>query len=130
VAGPVLALEDASELLDLDPGLEAGRVHLLEGRREEDVDAVLLREARVAVLVPRITGEVLAGDELGGVDEQARNDLVVLLACGAEEGEVAFVEGAHRGDEPDRAGRGGAEVAQLGRGADDDHRAVASARTS
>ena len=97
----MLAFEDAAELLDLDPGLEAGRVHLLERRREEDVDPGLLGEARVAVLVSRIAGEVLAGDELGGVDEQARDDEVVLLARGAEEGEVALVEGAHRRDEAD-----------------------------
>ncbi len=53
VAGPVLAFEDAAELLDLDPGLEARRVDLLGGGGEEDVDAFLLGEARVALLVAR-----------------------------------------------------------------------------
>jgi hypothetical protein len=51
VAGAVLPLQDAAELLDLDPGLEAGRVDLLERRCEEDVRARVLSELRVARLV-------------------------------------------------------------------------------
>src|SRR5439155_24784125 len=95
-AGTVLALQDAAELLDLDPGLEAGRVDLLERRREEDVHARVLRELRVALLVARVAREVLACAELGRIDEQADDDLLVLRTGRPEQREMPFVEGAHR----------------------------------
>ena len=44
----VLALEDRAELEHVDPGLVAGRIHLRDGRREDDVDAGVRRELEVA----------------------------------------------------------------------------------
>ena len=69
----------AGELLDVDPGLEAGRVDLLRGGREEDVDARLLGQRRVALLVARVGSEVGRVVELGRVDEDAGDDGVALL---------------------------------------------------
>jgi len=125
VAGTVLALQDAAELLDLDPGLEAWRVDLLERRREENVYAGLLREPRVALLVARVALEVLAFGELGRIDEQADDDLLVLRTGCPEQREMPFVEGAHRRYQADRIG-----PRELGCRAHDLHLAVASASTS
>jgi hypothetical protein len=51
---------------------------------------------RVASFVPRVALEVLAGRELGRVDEVADDDDVALLAGRADQGEMALVECAHR----------------------------------
>src|SRR5205085_10178647 len=76
-------------------------------------------------------GEVVAGVELRGVDEEAHDDEVVLVARGAEQRDVAAVVGAHRRHEADLAfTRGGERGAELAGGADEPHRAVASASTS
>ena len=99
MVGPELALEAPAELADVDPGREAFRVHLRSGRREEDVDARLLGELRVALLVSRVAVEVLVRAELRRIHEQARNDDVVLLACRGEQRQVTGVERAHRRNE-------------------------------
>ena len=131
VAGPRRALEAARELLDVDPGLVARRVELLDGGREEDVGPRLRGDARVSVLVTRIGGEVVARVELRGVDEQAHDEEVVLVARGPKQREVALVVGAHRRHEADlvlsRSREGGPK---LDGGADEPHRAVASASTA
>src|SRR5439155_975927 len=87
--------ECPSELLDLDPCLEPGRVELLGRGCKEDVDACCLCEFRVALLVAWVGGEVLVRTELGRIDEEAGDDDVVLSAGRAEEREVALVEAAH-----------------------------------
>src|SRR5205085_3615666 len=126
--GAILALENPAELFDVDPGLEAGRIELAGARREQDVDAGLGGERRVALLVPRIGGEVLSFAELRRVDEEAGDHEVVFVPRRAEEREVALVERAHRRYETN------APVAWLGAQlrdrADDLHGRVASARTS
>ena len=99
MVGPELALEAVSELAHVDPGGIALRVHLLGGRREQDVDARLLCEPRVALLVARISAEVLGRAELRRVDEEARDDDVVLLAGGGEQREMPGVERPHRRNE-------------------------------
>ena len=121
----MLTLEDRAEPLDLDPGLEAGRVDLLGLRDVEHVHAGVLGELGVAGLVARVAGQVLAFRELGRVDEQAGDHELVLLARGPEEREVALVEGAHRRHQPELAMAG-----KLVGAAGDPHRAVASASTS
>src|SRR5207302_5516628 len=80
VAGPVLALEPSTELLDLDPGLETVRIDLSDVRDEEEVGARRLGHAGVGRLVAWVLVEVLAGPELGRVDEQADDDDVALAA--------------------------------------------------
>src|SRR5207247_8732823 len=101
----MLSLEAGTQLFDLDPGLEAGRVELVCAWCEENVDADLLGEPCVAFLVARVAREILVRPELGRIDEEAGDDDIVLCASCPEEGEVAVVEGAHRGDEPEGSGR-------------------------
>src|SRR5207245_9888007 len=71
VSRSVVALEPVCEFLDLDPRLVAGRVDLVGGRDEQEVDAGVLGEAAVALLVARIRVEVGRLGELRRVDEQA-----------------------------------------------------------
>ena len=122
VPGPRLALEAARHLLDLDPGLEARRVHLLGRRHEDEIDAGLLERAQVARLVARVAVEILAGPELRRVHEDADDDDVALGPRGVDERQMARVQRAHRRDEPDRAlARAAERGARLRDRADDLH---------
>ena len=84
VARAVRALERGAELLDLDPGLEAGGYTSAALGSEEDVDAGLAGDVRVARLVARVAVEVAAALELGRVDEERRDDDVRRRAGGAK----------------------------------------------
>ena len=95
----MFSFEAAGELLDIDPGLEAGRVELGRVWSEEDVDAGFLGDLRIAFLVARVGREVLVGAELRRVDEEAGDDKVVFGPGRTEEREMALVEGAHGGYE-------------------------------
>ena len=122
MAGSVLAFEDRSELEHVDPGLVAGRVHLADRRREDDVDPGLARELEIPRLVARVAVQVGRLAELGGIDEEAHHDRVAVVARGAEQCEMALVERAHRRHEPDRpvpsVGQGRPDVGHRAR---DDH---------
>ena len=63
-----------------------------------------LGDRRVARLVARVRGEIGLLVELRRIDEERRDDGLVLGACGAEERAVAVVQRAHRRHEPDLAG--------------------------
>ena len=132
----VLALERLRDAADVHRGGEAGRVHLGELRREEQVGAGLGRQGAVAALVARVGRQVARLVELGRVDEERDDDLVARGARATDEAQMAVVQRAHGRDEADdalgasRLAQGGA---QLGDGAHGPHAAtarVASARTS
>ena len=91
-------------------------VHLFCGGGEEDVDAGGFEECAVGGEGAGVAGEVFVGAELGGVDEDGGGDDVALRG-GADEGEVAGVQGAHGGDEAEVSGvaavRGVAQVCRI-----------------
>ncbi len=101
MARAVLAFEPARELLHLDPGLVAGRVHLGRGRREQNVAPAASAMRRVAGLVSRVREEVGVLVELSRVDEEADDDRVALGACRRDQRLVARVQRAHRRHEAD-----------------------------
>ncbi len=92
VARPELTFEPAPELLDVNPRFVAGGIHLLGRRCEQEVDTRRLGGVRVALLVARIAGEVLGRPKLRGVDEEARDDDVALVAGRRKERNMAGVE--------------------------------------
>ena len=124
VARAVLALEALGRARRLDPRREAGRVHLVGGRREEDVDTAGLRGGLVGGEVARVGGDVLRFRELRRVDEEARDEHVAFGACRLEQRGVPGVQRAHRRHETER--HVARQVELLDR-ADDDHGRVASA---
>jgi len=71
-----------SSLVGLDPGGEARRIQLV--RREDDVDSLGLGELEIARLVPGIRVEIRLLVELRRIDEQRRDDSVVLRPRRAE----------------------------------------------
>ena len=123
VARSGCAFEAERDALRLDPGREAGRVQLGVSRREQEVDAGRLRDRGVVLEVARVRREILGVAELGGVDEEARDEHVRLGACRREECFVAGVQRAHRRHEPDDAAPWDVELRER---LDDDHGWVAS----
>ena len=101
VAGTCVALEPAGDVFDLDPGLEARRIDLVDVGREHDVHAGGLRELEVALLVARIRVEIGLLVELARVDEQGDDDDLVLRARRTDQREMPVVKRTHRRNEPD-----------------------------
>ncbi|KAJ0302637.1 hypothetical protein COL516b_007177 [Colletotrichum fioriniae] len=91
---------------DLLPG-EARGIHLPRRRRKHSAHAAehIPVARQLAVQVPQDFGvarpgyRVLCDAELGRVDVDGDDDMVVLAGGGADEGEVALVEGTHCRDE-------------------------------
>ena len=99
-------------------------IDLLDGRGEQQIGALGLGQRGVASLVAWVGGEILAGAELGRVDEQRHDDHVGLRARPADQRQVALVERAHRRDQRDALSgraRGGERGAQVGDRADRAH---------
>lgn len=61
-------------------------------------DARRLQKFQIALELDGVGQQVFLLVELEGVDEDGGHDEIVLAAGLADKGEVAFVEGAHRGD--------------------------------
>ena len=93
-----------------------------EPRRCPGFGTMLL--AGVVVFVARVRVEVFGRAELCRVDEQRHDDGCALLACGAHQRQMAFVEPAHRWDQADGSRRDGERATQLGDGADRLHAAT------
>ena len=117
----VRALQRLRDALHLYEGRVALGVDLLHGRDEDDVDAFLLEQRQVSLLVTWVALQVLARAELGGVDEDADHHMVVQPAGGSHQREVAFVQVAHSGHEADSVGHGAPEGAHLPHGGRDLH---------
>ena len=89
--------------LHVDPGGEAGRIHLFRRGCEEDVDARLCGDLLVARRHARVSGEVRLLVELRRVDEERRDHDVVLGTGTLEERNVARVQSPHRRHQADLA---------------------------
>jgi hypothetical protein len=105
VTGTGPALEEAG---DLAPGhLHLGRavrIHLVDTRREHDVDAAALEQVEIGVEIARVLREILVGAELGGVHEDRDDDRLAELGGTVDEGEVTLVQSAERRHECDGGG--------------------------
>ena len=118
-----VAVEDAGKGAgDLDLGCEITRtrVDLGDIGGEDEVGAGFGSEAQIVLLVTRVATEVLAGAELGRVDEEAHHHQVAFGVGGVDQREVALVQVAHRRHQADRlAGAAGVGEgrAKLGLGA-------------
>ena len=115
MAGPDGALEHRAQRARVDGHADrAGRVDLVDRRVEDDVGALLGQRGEVGVPGARVAVEVLAGAELGRVDEDRDDDGGRALAGGADQRPVALVQRAH-GRAPARPGRAGRRAAGGGR---------------
>src|SRR5207249_10002599 len=93
---------------------EAGRIYFLDRGNEDCVDAFGLEQPEIALFVARVALEVLAGAELGRVDEDGDDDMIVVRVRSTDEGEVALVQIAHGRDEADVTGHAASLGLHLG----------------
>lgn len=101
VAGAAEAAEMLGERRFFDPGGEIGRVHIGGVRCKDQIYAFFCAGAAVGSEGTRVFLKVLFWTELRGVDEDGDDDPIAVATRGAYEGQVAFVQSAHGGDEGD-----------------------------
>src|SRR4029078_11008797 len=105
-----------------DERVEARRVDLVDRRREDEVEALVLADREVAGLVAGVLLEVGRLVELARVDEDRRDPRRVVGPGPLHQRAVAVVDPAHRRHQADRTGGGGEGIPKLGSGPDDAHR--------
>jgi len=99
VSGPCGAFERPGDGSDRHGRVEAGRIDLVDLRREDEIDAFLSTDREIARLVPRISLEVRGLVELARVDEDRRDRRRAVGAGPTNQRTMPIVEPAHRGDE-------------------------------
>ena len=133
MAGAGDTVKTVSEVFDFDKCGAAGRVHFFDGWGKDDAGTVSLSEGAVSIQGAWVAGEVLAGTELGGVDENADGDVAAGCARGTDERSVAGMERTHGGHESDRvageASKRPGPLTQFGGGMKDFHQALRSSPT-
>lgn len=118
--GAVAALGDSRFL---DEGGVVGEIEIAGGK--DEVGAGLATEGEVVAAGAGVAGEIFLRTELDRVYVDADDDAPAFFPRAADEGEVAFVERAHGGDEADGftgTNPGGALAADGSEGADDFHK--------
>lgn len=95
------AFERTRDEFLVDVGRVALRIHLRRDGGKNDVCACGFALGGVAFQFARIFAKIFAGGELGWVDEDRDDHGVGTFGGEADETEVALVERAHGGDEPD-----------------------------
>ena len=113
------SLEEFGQRFHFDPGLKAGRVHLLLRGCPDHISAFVTEFGQITFQIAGVGGQVLGGTKLGGVDEDAGNDGFTFPAGDVDEGEMPRMEVAHGGDEAEGFGEfceGSAEGREGGEG--------------
>ena len=111
--GPFVEVGDGA---GVDLGLGTRPVHLLRSGSEDQTDTGGFEHAEVAVEVTGVGGEVLAGAELGRIDEDGGGYYVILGSGAFDEGHVSPVEVAHGRDQAEGAGGRGSGCSEGGDG--------------
>ncbi len=95
------AAQGFGDPLGIDKGRVAGRIHICDRGGEDDIGAGLFGHRRVAAQIARVGVVILAGAELGRVDENREHEQIAARAPGAQQRQVSFVEKAHGRHEGD-----------------------------
>ncbi len=95
MAGPEGATKPLRDRPGIDRDGEAGRVHLCQGRRIEEIAPGRSKLCRIVGLAARIAREILGRPELRGIDEEAGDDSGAKLARPRDEGEMPGMKRAH-----------------------------------
>ena len=116
------ALQRERQPLDGHRRVEPGRVDVVDRGEPDEVRAGIRAQPQVGGLaagVPRKVGRIV---ELAGIDEDRDRDGPAFVAGSRDQGAVAGMEPAHRGDQPQRSVASIKRAAELGAAADDVHR--------
>src|SRR5258708_19327830 len=97
MTGTMRTAEMLADRRHIDERREGGGIHLLGGGREDQIDARLRRPARIGFEPSRIMLEVFPPVELDGVDEDADDYQLGVLAGPPDQPHMPRVESAHGG---------------------------------
>src|SRR5262249_20403584 len=98
VTGAGLAAKLVTETLYCDVGADAARVHFFKRRYEQQIHTFFLQQLSVALKSAGIVGEVFIRAKLGRIDENGSCHRVALRLGRPHQGEMSFVQSAHRGN--------------------------------
>ena len=119
---PIFTFQGFGDSFDRHPCLRIGRVDFLGRGREREVGTAFGEFFEVGFKRPRVGVEIFVGAELGWIDEDGNDGSVGFGQRRADETQVAFVKGSHRGNEADSqalfAG-GGQRFAEFGNAPDE-----------
>src|SRR5213596_2744556 len=83
--GTMCAFQLIADAGDADGRDKARRVHLLDRRREDEIDTGLAEFREIGGLATRIGGEILSRPELPRIDKQRGNDALAVPARGLDQ---------------------------------------------
>lgn len=121
MAGARAAAESETDAGFIHPTGKVGLVHLIWGRSEQEVDAMIPAESLVFEKGAGVPRKILFGAELGGIDKNGCDDRALASGDGAgvlKKRGVPPVQCAHGRNKDAEPGRGRAELMGLGSGAD------------
>ena len=95
VAGTRASVELVAQSLDRYPRGLALRIHLVDGRREQNIDALFFQQRAVAFEGARILRQIFRRAELRGVHEDGNGHRVALRFRSAHQRQVALMQRAH-----------------------------------
>jgi len=105
VPRPRQPVEPVPDACDFDEGAGcAGGIYLFHGWGEEKIDTLILKQSTILRKGSRVACEVLAGPKLSWIDKDRRDDDIALFFGRANERQMTFMQSAHGGYEPKRAG--------------------------
>src|SRR6185503_17832038 len=89
------ATQRQAKLLDVDVGLPARRIDLLDGGMKQDVDIFVCQQFEVAHEVARVGGKIFAGAELRRIDKDRHHHAIAALSRCPHQTEMSFVQEPH-----------------------------------
>ncbi len=101
MSGPGGAVQASGHPRHADAGGVTLRVHRRRVRGPEQLHPFRLQHRSVRAFAPRVGGEILAGAELGGIDEDRGDDVIGASFALRDQRHVAGVQRAHRRHEGD-----------------------------
>ena len=94
--GTVRAFQVVADAGDTDGRDKARRVHLLDRRREDEIDTGLAEFREIGGLATRIGGEILSRPELLRIDKERGDHALAVPARGLDQCQMAAMQRAHR----------------------------------
>src|ERR1017187_3821042 len=102
MAWPRATFKDRGEFARLHKSVKCRRVNILVVRGKNTVDVKTMKDISILLQVARVTGKILAGTKLRGIDEEGHYHGVALLFGAANKALVPGVQCPHRRNQSQR----------------------------
>jgi len=101
MSGPRQTAEMPGEVGDLNPRLRTVRIHFLNRRQKHHIHTHVPGLLKIAFRISWVLFKVLAGAELGGVDENADYQRIGMSSAHPHQFQMTFVQKSHGRDQSD-----------------------------